>query len=44
MIGRLWHGWMKEDNAGAYQDPLTRQVRPGIAERSEHAEVVSAPR
>jgi hypothetical protein len=33
MIIRLWRGWTTRDNADAYQQVVSTQVLPGIAER-----------
>lgn len=30
MIGRLWHGWTKRENADAYEALLRREILPGI--------------
>lgn len=30
MIGRLWHGWAKPENADAYEELLRAEVLPGI--------------
>lgn len=32
MISRIWHGWTTPENADAYQDLVSHQVLPGIAE------------
>ena len=31
MIGRIWHGWAKRENADAYERLLKEVVFPGIA-------------
>jgi antibiotic biosynthesis monooxygenase (ABM) superfamily enzyme len=33
MIARVWHGWTKAVNAGAYEEILRNEIFPGIAER-----------
>jgi heme-degrading monooxygenase HmoA len=33
MIGRIWHGWTKVENAGAYERLLKEEIFPGIAEK-----------
>ena len=30
MIGRLWHGWTKSEDADAYEELLRQEVLPGI--------------
>jgi len=32
MIGRIWHGYTIHDNADIYQEILTTEVIPGIAD------------
>jgi heme-degrading monooxygenase HmoA len=31
MIGRIWHGWTKTDNADTYEELLREEIFPGIA-------------
>jgi heme-degrading monooxygenase HmoA len=31
MIGRIWHGWTKPDNADVYEKLLKTEIFPGIA-------------
>ena len=31
MIGRIWHGWTKPENADAYERLLKEEIFPGIA-------------
>ena len=31
MIGRLWHGWTKPENADKYEQLLKKKIFPGIA-------------
>ena len=31
MIGRIWHGWTKPDNADSYERLLKEEIFPGIA-------------
>jgi antibiotic biosynthesis monooxygenase (ABM) superfamily enzyme len=33
MIGRVWHGWTKADNADKYERLLREEIFPGIAAR-----------
>jgi len=33
MIGRIWHGWTKHENADAYEALLRHEVFAGIAAR-----------
>lgn len=33
MIGRVWHGWTKVENADEYERLLKEEIFPGIAER-----------
>jgi heme-degrading monooxygenase HmoA len=33
MIGRIWHGWTKPENADAYERLLKEEVFPGIADK-----------
>jgi antibiotic biosynthesis monooxygenase (ABM) superfamily enzyme len=33
MIGRIWHGWTRPDNADAYEALLRSTIFPGIVER-----------
>ena len=33
MIARIWHGWTKRADAGAYEEMLRREIFPGIAGR-----------
>lgn len=30
MISRVWHGWTKPENAGAYEAMLRAEILPGI--------------
>lgn len=30
MIARMWHGWTRPENAGAYETLLRTQILPGI--------------
>ena len=31
MIGRIWHGWTKPENADKYEQLLKKEIFPGIA-------------
>lgn len=31
MIGRMWHGWTKPENADSYEQLLKTEIFPGIA-------------
>ena len=31
MIGRIWHGWTKPENADKYENLLRQEIFPGIA-------------
>jgi hypothetical protein len=31
MIGRIWHGWTKPENADKYENLLKTEIFPGIA-------------
>jgi hypothetical protein len=31
MIARIWHGWTRSENAGAYEELLRNEIFPGIA-------------
>lgn len=31
MIGRIWHGWTKPENADKYEQLLKEEIFPGIA-------------
>ena len=31
MIGRIWHGWTRAENADAYERLLKEEIFPGIA-------------
>jgi heme-degrading monooxygenase HmoA len=33
VIGRIWHGWTKPDNADGYERLLKEEIFPGIAEQ-----------
>src|SRR3712207_2162896 len=33
MIGRIWHGWTKPENADKYERLLKEEVFPGIADK-----------
>ncbi len=33
MIGRIWHGWTKPENADRYERLLKEEIFPGIAEK-----------
>ncbi len=33
MIGRIWHGWTKPDNANRYERLLKEEIFPGIADK-----------
>jgi heme-degrading monooxygenase HmoA len=33
MIGRIWHGWTRPENADRYERLLKEEVFPGIAEK-----------
>lgn len=32
MIARIWHGWTRPDDAGAYEELLRTEVLPGFAD------------
>ena len=34
MIARIWHGWTKKADAGAYEKLLRNEIFPGIAARN----------
>ncbi|MCX6175074.1 MAG: hypothetical protein NTZ27_10010 [Ignavibacteriales bacterium] len=34
MIGRIWHGWTKQENADAYENLLREEIFFGIASRN----------
>ncbi len=34
MIGRIWHGWTKPENADAYENLLREEIFSGIASMS----------
>jgi heme-degrading monooxygenase HmoA len=34
MIGRIWHGWTKPENADEYERLLKEEIFPGIADRN----------
>jgi len=34
MIGRLWHGWTKTENADKYETLLKEEIFPGIAAKN----------
>ena len=34
MIGRIWHGWTKPENADAYENLLRKEIFSGIASRN----------
>jgi heme-degrading monooxygenase HmoA len=33
MIGRIWHGWTKPENADKYERLLKEEIFPGIADK-----------
>ena len=33
MIGRIWHGWTKTENADRYERLLKEEIFPGIADK-----------
>jgi hypothetical protein len=33
MIGRIWHGWTRPEDADAYERLLKEEIFPGIAEK-----------
>jgi len=33
MIGRIWHGWTRAENANRYERLLKEEIFPGIAEK-----------
>ena len=33
MIGRVWHGWTKPENADHYEQLLKEEIFPGIADK-----------
>jgi heme-degrading monooxygenase HmoA len=33
MIGRIWHGWTKPENADKYEKLLKERIFPGIADK-----------
>lgn len=34
MIGRIWHGWTKPENADAYENLLREEIFSGIASKN----------
>jgi heme-degrading monooxygenase HmoA len=34
MIGRIWHGWTRPENADEYERLLKEEIFPGIAEKN----------
>ncbi len=34
MIGRIWHGWTKTENADRYENLLKEEIFPGIAAKN----------
>lgn len=34
MVGRIWHGWTKTENAGKYEQLLKNEIFPGIAAKN----------
>jgi len=34
MIGRIWHGWTKPENADAYENLLRKEIFSGIASKN----------
>ena len=34
MIGRIWHGWTKPENADKYEKLLKKEIFPGIAAKN----------
>lgn len=34
MIARVWHGWIKPQDAKTYEELLRNEIFPGIAQRS----------
>ncbi len=34
MIGRIWHGWTKTENADKYEQLLKNEIFPGIAAKN----------
>jgi heme-degrading monooxygenase HmoA len=34
MIGRMWHGWTKPENADKYEQLLKTEIFPGIAAKN----------
>lgn len=34
MIGRIWHGWTKTENANKYEQLLKNEIFPGIAAKN----------
>ena len=36
MIGRIWHGWTKPENADKYEKLLKEEIFPGIAAKEVH--------
>jgi antibiotic biosynthesis monooxygenase (ABM) superfamily enzyme len=33
MVGRIWHGWTKPENADTYERLLKKEIFPGIASK-----------
>jgi len=33
MVGRIWHGWTRPENADAYESLLKAEIFPGIASK-----------
>jgi len=33
MVGRIWHGWTKTENADKYEQLLKQEIFPGIADK-----------
>ena len=33
MIGRIWHGWTRPENADVYERLLKKEILPGIADK-----------
>lgn len=33
MIGRIWHGWTRPENADSYERLLREEIFPGIADK-----------
>jgi heme-degrading monooxygenase HmoA len=34
VIGRIWHGWTKPENADKYERLLKKEILPGIADKT----------